>query len=132
MDALLGIVLASFILIACLALLSSALDAKSAAVLPPLPSFQALVPVVLGYGSLMLSVLRALALTQSARGRDWMAVSLLVPAGAYLWIAEASSHSVETLATEFMVFASLLLLYFGSISLLLDWRRSIGMRKARL
>jgi hypothetical protein len=80
----------------------------------------------------MLSVLRALVLIQSARGRDWMAVSLLIPATAYLWIAEVSSHSVETLATEFMAFAGLLLLYFGSVGLLLDWRRPVGTRKVRL
>jgi hypothetical protein len=239
--ALLGIVLASLIVIGCLALLFSGAAATSAIVLPPLPSLRALVPVVLGYGSLivvsnmdvllaylllrdsalgaysassvlpkgilvvvtpllqmlypmmvwhdkappnvrlivqksagtifllssaialvvfgfsgllcggpwglrlcqpfpleyllvatvMLSVLRALVLIQSARGRDWMAVSLLVPAGAYLWIAEVSSHSVDTLATEFMVFAGLLLLYFGTISLALDWCCSVGIvRKA--
>lgn len=241
--ALLGIVLASVILIACLALLFPAVDAKSATVLPPLPSARSLVLIVLGYGSLiavsnmdvllaylllrdtalgvysassvlpkgilvvvtpllqmlypmmvwddkappnlrlivqksagtifllssamalvvfglsgllcggswglrlcqpfplnyllaatvMLSVLRALVLIQSARGRDWMAVSLLVPAAAYLWIAQVSSHSVETIATGFMVFAGLLLLYFSIVSLLLDWRDSVGiMRKARL
>lgn len=242
--ALLGIVLASFILIALLFLRFSAIDMKSTAVqLPALPSLRALVPVVLGYGSLivisnmdvllaylllrdttlgaysassvlpkgilvvvtpllqmlypmmvwhdkapanlrlivqksagtifllssamalavfgfsgllcggswglrlcqplplnyllaatvMLSVLRALVLIQSARGRDWMAISLLVPAGAYLWIATVSSHSAETIASQFMVFAGLLLLYFGIASLLIDWCRSVGrMRKARL
>jgi hypothetical protein len=235
MGALLGIVLASVAVIGCLALLFSGVDAKSAIGLPPLPSFRALVPVVLGYGSLIvvsnmdvllaylllrdntlgvysassvlpkgilvvtpllqmlypmmvwhdkaspnvrlivrksagtifllssamavavfgfsgllcggswglrlcqpfplqyllvatvvLAVLRALVLIQSARGRDWMAVSLLVPAAAYLWIAEASSHSVETLAIEFMVFASFLLLYFAIISLLVDWRAPLN------
>ena len=75
-------------------------------------------------------MLRALVLIQSARGRDWMAVSLLVPAGAYLWIAEVSSHSVETLATEFMVFAGLLLLYFAIISLLIDWCRAAQWRNS--
>jgi hypothetical protein len=230
--ALLGVVLASFVLIACLGPLLSAADAKSATVLPPLPSLRALVPVVLGYGSLivvsnmdvllaymllkdsalgvysassvlpkgilvvvtpllqmlypmmvwhgkappnvglivqksagtifllssamalavfgfsgllcggswglrlcqpfplkyllvatvMLSVLRALVLIQSARGRDWMALSLLVPAGAYLWIAEVSNHGVDTLATEFMVFSSVLLLYFSITSLLVDYQ----------
>jgi len=230
--ALLGIVLASLIVIAGLAALFSAADAQSATGLPPLPAFRVLVPVVLGYGSLilvsnadvllaylllrgdtlgvysassvlpkgilgvvtpllqmlypmmvwhdkappnlrlivqksaatifllssamalavfafsgllcggswglrlcqpfplnsllaatvMLSVLRALVLIQSARGRDWMAISLLVPAAAYLWIAEASDHGVETLATEFMAFTSALLLYFGIVSLIADYR----------
>jgi hypothetical protein len=69
-----------------------------------------------------LSVLRALVLIQSARGRDWMAVSLLVPAAAYLWIAAVSDHGVETLATEFMVFTGALLLYFGIVSLVVDYR----------
>jgi len=233
--ALLGVVLASFMVIACLALLPSAADAKSETVLPPLPSLRALVPVVLGYGSLivvsnmdvllaylllrdttlgvysassvlpkgilvvvtpllqmlypmmvwhdkaptnvrlivqkaagtifllssamafavfgfsgllcggswglrmcqpfplkyllvatvMLSVLRALVLIQSARGRDWIALLLLVPAAAYLWIAEASIHSVETVATQFMVFASALLPYFGITSLLVDYRARV-------
>jgi O-antigen/teichoic acid export membrane protein len=231
-SALLGIVLASFIVIAGLALLFPAADADSTAELPPLPSFRALVPVILGYGSLilvsnadvllaylllrgdtlgvysassvlpkgilvvvtpllqmlypmmvwhdkappnlrlivqksagtifllssaialavfafsgllcggswglrlcqpfplkyllaatvMLSVLRALVLIQSARGRDWMAVSLLVPAAAYLGIAAVSDHSVETLATEFMAFTSALLLYFCVVSLIVDYR----------
>ncbi len=230
--ALLGIVVASFMVIAGLALLFPAADADSAAELPPLPPFRALVPVVLGYGSLilvsnadvllaylllrgdtlgvysassvlpkgilvvvtpllqmlypmmvwhdkappnlrlivqksagtifllssamalavfacsallcggswglrlcqplpleyllaatvMLSVLRALVLIQSARGRDWMAVSLLLPAAAYLWVAAVSDHSVETLATEFMAFTSSLLLYFCIVSLIVDYR----------
>ena len=51
-----------------------------------------------------------------------MAVSLLVPAAAYLWIAAVSDHSVETLATEFMAFTSSLLLYFGIVSLIVDHR----------
>jgi hypothetical protein len=228
--ALFGIVLASFIVIIALSVLFSAADTKAAIVLPPLPSFRALIPVVLGYGSLivvsnmdvllaylllgdsnlgaysassvlpkgilvvvtpllqmlypmmvwhnkvssnvrltvqkaagtifflssamafavfafsgllcggswglrlcqpfplkyllvatvMLSMLRALVLIQSARGRDWMALSLLLPAGAYLWIAEVSNHGVETLAAEFMVFAGALLLYFAIMSLLVD------------
>jgi hypothetical protein len=235
--ALLGIVLASFIIIAGLSSLFSGADAKSATVLPPLPSLRALVPVVLGYSSLivvsnldvllaylllrdstlgvysassvlpkgilvivtpllqmlypmmvwhdkaptdvrlivqksagtifllssamavavfgfsgllcggswglrlcqpfplkyllvatvMLSVLRALVLIQSARGRDWMALSLLLPAGAYLWIAVVSNHGVDTLATEFMVFTGALLLYFGIMSLLVDYQAR-GMR----
>jgi O-antigen/teichoic acid export membrane protein len=230
--ALLGIVLASLILIACLSVLFTVTDAEPGIVLPSLPSFRALVPVVLGYGSLivvsnmdvllaylllrdstlgvysassvlpkgilvvvtpllqmlypmmvwhdkatpnvrlivqksagtifllssamalavfgfsgllcggswglrlcqpfplkylliatvMLSVLRALVLIQSARGRDWMAISLLVPAAAYLWMAEISNHGVETLATEFMVFAGVLVLYFGVMTLLVDYR----------
>jgi hypothetical protein len=229
--ALLGIVLASFILIICLSLLLSVKDTKSAIALPQLPSFRSLVPVVLGYVSLivvsnmdvllaylllrdsmlgvysassvlpkgilivvtpllqmlypmmvwhdkaapnlrrivqksagtifllssamalavfglsgllcggswglrlcqpfplkyllvatvMLSMLRALVLVQSARGRDWMAVSLLAPAGAYLWIAEVANHRVDTLAIGFMVFAIALLLYFGAVSLLVDF-----------
>jgi hypothetical protein len=228
--ALLGIVLASFIVVACLSLLFSVVDANSPIVLSPLPSLRALVPVVLGYGSLiavsnmdvllaylllrdstlgvysassvlpkgilvvvtpllqmlypmmvwhdkappnvrlivqksaatifllssamalavfgfsellcggswglrlcqpfplqyllvatvMLSALRALVLIQSARRRDWMAISLLLPAGAYFWIAKVSNHDVETLATEFMVFTGVLLLYFGIMSLLVD------------
>jgi len=236
--ALLGIVLASLIVMAGLALLFAAADANAPKELPTLPSFRALVPVVLGYGSLiivsnadvllaylllrgdtlgvysassvlpkgilvvvtpllqmlypmmvwhdkappnirlivqksagtifllasamalavfafsgllcggswglrlcqpfplkyllaatvMLSVLRALVLIQSARGRDWMAVSLLVPAAAYLWIAAVSDHGVETLATEFMVFTGALLLYFGVVSLVVDYRA----RTARL
>ena len=71
--------------------------------------------------TVMLSVLRALALIQSARGRDWMALLLLVPAAVYLWIAESSNHTVETVATQFMVFSSVLLLYFGIMSLLIDY-----------
>jgi O-antigen/teichoic acid export membrane protein len=71
--------------------------------------------------TVMLSVLRALVLIQSARGRDWMALLLLVPAAVYLWIAEASNHTVETVATQFMVFSSVLLLYFGIMSLLIDY-----------
>lgn len=229
--ALLGVVLASFVLIACLALLFFAADAKSATVLPPPPSLRALVPVVLGYASLivvsnmdvllsylllkdstlgaysassvlpkgilvvvtpllqmlypmmvwhdkapanvrlivqksagtifllssamalavfafssllcggswglrlcqplplndllvatvMLSVLRALVLIQSARGRDWMALSLLLPAGAYLWIAAISNRNVDTVAREFMTFTGALLLYFVVMSLLADY-----------
>jgi O-antigen/teichoic acid export membrane protein len=229
--ALLGVVLASFVLIACLALMFSAADAKSATVLPPLPSLRALVPVVLGYASLivvsnmdvllaylllkdstlgvysassvlpkgilvvvtpllqmlypmmvwhdrapanvrlivqksagtifllssamalavfafsgllcggswglrlcqpfplhdllvatvMLSVLRALVLIQSARGRDWMALSLLLPAGAYFWIAAISNRNVDTVAREFMTFTGALLLYFVVMSLLADY-----------
>jgi O-antigen/teichoic acid export membrane protein len=230
--ALLGIVLASVIMIICLSLLFSAADGKRDTALPPLPPLRALVPVVLGYGSLivvsnldvllaylllrdstlgvysassvlpkgilvivtpllqmlypmmvwhdkappnarlivqksagtifllssamalavsgfsgllcggawglrlcqpfplqyllvgtvMLSVLRALVLIQSARGRDWMAVSLLLPAAVYLWIAQFSERNVEMVATQFMVFTGALLLYFGIMSLLMDYR----------
>jgi hypothetical protein len=72
--------------------------------------------------TVMLSVLRALVLIQSARGRDWMAISLFAPAAAYLWIAEVSGRSVDTVAIEFMVFTGVVLLYFGIMSLLVDCR----------
>jgi O-antigen/teichoic acid export membrane protein len=65
-----------------------------------------------------LSVLRALVLYQSARGRDWMAVSMLVPAAAYLWIALASDRNVTTVAIEFTAFSGLLLVYYSGLTLL--------------
>ena len=65
-----------------------------------------------------LSVLRALVLYHSARGRDWKALSMLVPAAAYFWIALDSSRTVETIAIEFTVFSALLLPYYGGLMFL--------------
>jgi O-antigen/teichoic acid export membrane protein len=72
--------------------------------------------------AVMLSVLRVVVLYQSARGRDWLALSMLAPAAAYLWIAEASSHNVDTIAVQFAVFSALVLAYFGGLTLLAERR----------
>jgi O-antigen/teichoic acid export membrane protein len=69
-----------------------------------------------------LSVLRTLVLYQSARGRDWMALSMLVPAAVYLWIALESDRNVATVAMEFTTFSGLLLLYYGGLTLLSEHR----------
>jgi hypothetical protein len=67
-----------------------------------------------------LSVLRALVLYQSARGRDGMALSMLVPAAAYLWFALKSDRSVATIAMDFTAFSGLLLLFYGGATILVD------------
>jgi len=72
--------------------------------------------------AVMLSVLRALVLYQSARGRDWMAVSMLVPAAAYLWFALKSDRNVATVAMEFAAFSGLLLLYYSGLTILREHR----------
>jgi O-antigen/teichoic acid export membrane protein len=69
-----------------------------------------------------LSVLRTLVLYQSARGRDWTALSMMVPAVAYLWIALASERNVATVAKEFTAFSGLLLLYYSGVTLLTERR----------
>jgi O-antigen/teichoic acid export membrane protein len=69
-----------------------------------------------------LSVLRALVLYQSARGRDWMALSMLVPAIAYLWIALQSDRNVATVAMEFAAFSGFLLLFYGGATILTERR----------
>jgi hypothetical protein len=70
-----------------------------------------------------LSVLRALVLYQSARRCDWMALSMLVPASAYLWIALESQRNVATVAIEFTAFSGLLLLYYSGLTLLTERRK---------
>ena len=47
-----------------------------------------------------------------------MAVSMLVPAAAYLWIALASDRNVTTVAIEFTAFSGLLLVYYSGLTLL--------------
>jgi hypothetical protein len=69
-----------------------------------------------------LSVLRALVLYQSARGRDWMALSMLVPAAAYLWFALKSDRNVATVAMEFAAFSGLLLLFYSVLTILRERR----------
>jgi O-antigen/teichoic acid export membrane protein len=69
-----------------------------------------------------LSVLRVLVLYQSARGRDWMALSMLLPAAVYVWVAMNSSHLVDTIALEFMAFSAALLLYYGGLTVLAERR----------
>ena len=72
-----------------------------------------------------LSVLRALVLYQSARGRDWIALSMLIPAAVYLWVALESDRDVATVAMEFAAFSGVLLLYYSGLTLLTE-RRPIG------
>ena len=69
-----------------------------------------------------LSVLRALVLYQSARGRDWMAVFMLVPAVAYLSVALNSDRNVATVAMEFAAFSGLLLLFYSGATILTERR----------
>jgi O-antigen/teichoic acid export membrane protein len=77
-----------------------------------------------------LSVLRALVLYQSARGRDWTALSMIVPAAVYFWIAQESERNVVTVAQEFTVFSLVLLLLYGGVTLLTGTRPRRGMWKA--
>ena len=82
-------------------------------------------PVPLRYlliSAVMLSVLRALVLYQSARGRDWAALSMLLPAAGYLWVAEVSSRSVETIAVQFTIFSVALLVCYSSLTFFADRR----------
>jgi O-antigen/teichoic acid export membrane protein len=66
--------------------------------------------------AVVLAVLRALVLYQSARGRDWMAITMLIPAAAYLWVVRTSVHSVESIAFQFVIFSIALLIYYGGLS----------------
>jgi len=78
-----------------------------------------------------LSMLRALVFYQSARGHDWMALYMLVPVAAYVWIAVISSRAVETVAIQFTIFSVALLPYYGGLAFLLDRRRhNVGLRSA--
>ena len=67
-----------------------------------------------------LSVLRALVLYQSARGRDWIALSMLIPAAVYISIALISDRNVTAVSMEFAAFCGMLLLYFGGLTLLAE------------
>jgi hypothetical protein len=51
---------------------------------------------ILLISAVLLSGLRALVFYNSARGRDWIAVSMLLPAAGYTWIALLSPQSVDT------------------------------------
>jgi len=82
-------------------------------------------PFPLGFlliSAVALSVLRALVLYQSARGRDWLALSLFVPSAAYVWVADVSSRTVDTVAIQFMIFTAVLLLYYGGLTYLTERR----------
>jgi hypothetical protein len=69
-----------------------------------------------------LSVLRALVLYQSACGRDWLALCMLVPAVAYLWIALKSDRGVAMVALEFTAFSGLLLVLYSGATILMERR----------
>ena len=79
---------------------------------------------ILLISAVVLSIVRALVFYQSARARDWMAVSMLVPAAAYLWIAQTSDRTVETVAAQFTIFSVIILLYFALLSLIAERRSS--------
>jgi hypothetical protein len=66
--------------------------------------------------AVFLAVLRALVLYQSARGRDWMAITMLVPTVAYLWVVRISAHTVEMIAFQFVLFSIGLLIYYCGMS----------------
>lgn len=77
-------------------------------------------PGPLGYlliSAVCLSVLRVLVFYESAWARDWMSISLLVPAAAYVLIAAMSERSIETVALQFTVFSAVVLLYYCALSL---------------
>ncbi len=78
--------------------------------------------------AVMLSVLRALVLYQSARGRDLMALSMLLPAAAYLYFAGTSDRTVQTVATQFTIFSALLLFYYGGLICFAERRRNAPTR----
>jgi len=76
--------------------------------------------------AVLLSILRALVFYQSARARDWTAISMLVPAAAYVWIAQVSLHSVETVAVQFTIFSAAVLFYYGALSFIVERRLAVG------
>lgn len=78
-------------------------------------------PGPLGYlliSAVPLSVLRALVFYQSARQRDWLAISLLMPAAVYILVADLSGHTIETMAQQFAAFSVALVCYYGGLALL--------------
>jgi len=76
-------------------------------------------PDPLGYlliSAVCLSVLRVLVFYESACARDWMSISMLVPAAAYVLIAAMSERSIETVALQFTVFSAGVLLYYCALT----------------
>lgn len=76
--------------------------------------------------AVLLSILRALVFYQSARARDWMAISMLIPAAIYLLVAQASNRAVETVAAQFTVFSAIVLLYYAALSLMAERRSAVA------
>jgi len=68
--------------------------------------------------AVFLSLLRVIAFYQSARASDWTAISMLVPAAAYLWIAESSARAPDTIAAQFTVFSAVVLIFYAAVSLI--------------